>query len=117
MGYDTVRISELAKSLKLQSKEVIEKLEKMGITGKTHSSTVTQDQIKRLKVFMAEGEVTKAKPKAFIVKKAKVEEKEAEKEAKKEEAKELKKEIKKAIEAEKPKTIERPSHPKIEIVR
>jgi translation initiation factor IF-2 len=117
MGYDTVIISELAKSLKLQSKEVIEKLEKMGITGKTHSSTVTQEQIKRLKVFIAEGEVTKAKPKAFIVKKAKVEEKEAEKEAKKEEAKELKKEIKKAIESEKPKTIEKPSHPKIEIVR
>ncbi len=117
MSYETVRISELAKSLKLQSKEVIEKLEKMGITGKTHSSTVTQEQIKRLKVFMAEGEVTKAKPKAFIVKKAKVEEKVAEKEAKKEEAKELKKEIKKAIEGDKPKAAEKPSHPRIEIVR
>ena len=117
MSYETVRISELAKSLKLQSKEVIEKLEKMGITGKTHSSTVTQEQIKRLKVFMAEGEVTKAKPKAFIVKKAKVEEKVAEKEAKKEEAKELKKEIKKAIEGDKPKSVEKPSHPRIEIVR
>ena len=118
MSYETVRISELAKSLKLQSKEVIEKLEKMGISGKTHSSTVTQEQIKRLKVFLAEGEVAKAKPKAFIVKKAKVEEKVAEKEAKKEEAKELKKEIKKAIEEnERPKTAEKSSHPKIEIVR
>ncbi len=115
MGYETIRISELAKSLKLQSKEVIEKLEKIGITGKTHTSTVTQDQVKRLKVFMAEGEVIK-KPKAFIVKKAKVEEKEAAKEAAKEEARELKKEIKKATEPEK-KVEKAPAPSRVEIVR
>ena len=46
MSYETVRISELAKELGLQSKEVIEKFAQLGVTGKTHSSTVTQDQIK-----------------------------------------------------------------------
>ena len=75
MSYETVRISELAKELGLPSKEVVEKFEKIGVTNKTHSSTVTQDQIKRLKTFIADGGVKKtSKPKAFVVKKAKVEE-------------------------------------------
>ncbi len=113
MSYETVRISELAKELKLTSKEVLEKFEKIGVTGKTHSSTVTTEQIRRLKDFIDNGS-QKAKPKAFIVKKAKVAEEEAKKEAKKEEEKELKNEIKKAI--EKPKT-QTASHPKVEIVR
>ena len=74
MSYETVRISELAKELGLPSKEVVEKFEKIGVTNKTHSSTVTQDQIKRLKTFIADGGVKKtSKPKAFVVKKAKVE--------------------------------------------
>ena len=60
MSYETVRISELAKELGLQSKEVIEKFAQLGVTGKTHSSTVTQDQIKRLKDFIANGGVKKA---------------------------------------------------------
>ena len=81
MSYETVRISELAKELGLQSKEVVEKFEKIGVTNKTHSSTVTQDQIKRLKEFIADGGVKKtAKPKAFVVKKAKVAEPEPAKE-------------------------------------
>ncbi len=72
MSYETVRISELAKELGLPSKEVVEKFSQMGITGKTHSSTVTLDQINRLKDFIASGGVKKAqKPKAFVVKKAK----------------------------------------------
>ncbi len=72
MSYETVRISELAKELGLPSKEVVEKFAQMGVTGKTHSSTVTQDQISRLKDFIANGGVKKvAKPKAFVVKKAK----------------------------------------------
>ena len=73
MSYDTpVRINELSKELGISSKEIIEKLAQMSITGKTHSSTLTPDQIKRLQEFMALGSnsVTK-KPKAFIVKKAK----------------------------------------------
>ena len=73
MSYETVRISELAKDLGIPSKEVVEKLAQMGITNKTHSSTVTMEQIKRLKDFIADGGVKKAaKPKAFVVKKAKV---------------------------------------------
>jgi len=113
MSYETKRISELAKELGKSSKEVLEKLEEMGIKGKTHSSTVTQEQIKRLKDFMENGTL-KTKPKAFVVKKAKVEEKEAAKVAAKEEAKERKEELKKAI--EKPK-IEKVQRPQIEIVR
>ena len=74
MSYETIRISELAKELGLQSKEVVEKFAQMGITGKTHSSTVTVDQISRLKDFIANGGVKAvAKPKAFVVKKAKQE--------------------------------------------
>ena len=42
MSYETVRISELAKELGLQSKEVIEKFAQIGITGKTHSRTVSK---------------------------------------------------------------------------
>ena len=113
MSYETKRISELAKELGKTSKEVLEKLESIGIKGKTHSSTVTQEQIKRLKDFMENGAV-KAKPKAFVVKKAKVEEKEAAKEAAKEEAKERKEELKKAI--EKP-VADKVQRPRIEIVR
>ena len=72
MSYETVRISELAKELGLTSKEVVEKFAKIGVTNKTHSSTVTQDQIARLKDFIANGGVKKTtKPKAFVVKKAK----------------------------------------------
>ena len=75
MGFETIRINELAKELKLTSKEVIEKLAQISITGKTHSSTLTVDQVKRLKDFINAGSVKEVKkPKAFIVKKAKVQE-------------------------------------------
>ena len=36
MSYETIRISELAKELGLQSKEVVEKFVQIGVTGKTH---------------------------------------------------------------------------------
>jgi translation initiation factor IF-2 len=109
MSYETIRISELAKELALSSKEVIEKFAQLGITGKTHSSTVTVDQISRLKEFIENGGVKKVtKPKAFVVKKAKVE-------PPPEEIKEEKKDDKKSAEkAEKPAKIERP---KVEIVK
>lgn len=77
MSFETIRINELAKELKLTSKEVIEKLSQISITGKTHSSTLTIDQVKRLKDFINAGSVKEIKkPKAFIVKKAKVQEQE-----------------------------------------
>ena len=71
MSYETVRISELAKELGIPSKEVVEKFSQIGVVNKTHSSSVTMEQVKRLKQFIADGGVKKtAKPKAFIVKKA-----------------------------------------------
>jgi len=74
MSFDTpIRINELAKELNLTSKEIIEKLAQLQITGKTHSSTITPDQIKRLKEFISQGsQIVVKKPKAFVVKKAKV---------------------------------------------
>ena len=69
MSYETVRISEVAKELQLSSKEVIEKFAQIGVTGKIHSSTVTMEQVKRLKDFIASGGVKEIKkPKAFVVK-------------------------------------------------
>lgn len=74
MSLDTIRINELAKELNLSSKEVLDKFVQLSITGKTHSSTVTADQRKKLEDFIASGEkVEVKKPKAFIVKKAKTE--------------------------------------------
>lgn len=74
MSPDNIRVNELAKELNLTSKDVLDKLAQLSITGKTHSSTVTADQIKRLKDFIAAGsKIEVKKPKAFVVKKAKVE--------------------------------------------
>ncbi len=81
MSFDTIRINELAKELGLTSKEVIEKFAQISITGKTHSSTVTLDQVSRLKEFIASGGVKEPKkPKAFVVKKAKTAEPEVKEE-------------------------------------
>lgn len=116
MSYETIRISELAKELGLQSKEVVEKFAQIGITGKTHSSTVTVDQISRLKDFIANGGVKKVyKPKAFVVKKAKTEQVVEEK---KEEVKETPV-VEKIDKPEAPvtKTVERVERPKIEVVK
>ena len=72
MSYETVRINELAKEMGFQSKEVIEKFAQIGITGKTHSSTVTMEQVTKLKAFVENGGKAEVKkPKAFIVKKSK----------------------------------------------
>lgn len=109
MSYETVRISELAKELGLQSKEVVDKFAQMGITGKTHSSTVTVDQISRLKDFIANGGVKPAqKPKAFVVKKAK---QEVEPEAPKVQKQE------KVPLVEKVAKVEKVERPKVEVVK
>ena len=111
MSYETIRISELAKELGLQSKEVIEKFAQMGITGKTHSSTVTVDQISRLKDFIANGGVKSvAKPKAFVVKKAN-QEPEPVVEEKKETPVEKKPVVEKVV------RVERVERPKVEVVK
>lgn len=104
MSFETIRINELAKELKLTSKEIIEKLAQISITGKTHSSTLTVDQVRRLKDFINAGSVKEVKkPKAFIVKKAKVVEAESSKQAEEKASEEPKKTI-----------IERP---KVEVVK
>ena len=104
MSFETIRINELAKELKLTSKEIIEKLAQISITGKTHSSTLTVDQVRRLKDFINAGSVKEVKkPKAFIVKKAKVVEAEPSKQAEEKASEEPKKTI-----------IERP---KVEVVK
>lgn len=101
MSLDDIKVNELAKELNLSSKEVIEKFAQISITGKTASSIVTADQVKRLKEFINAGsQVEVKKPKAFIVKKAKAPA--AEEEKKPEETAKTEKEVEK---------------PKIEIVK
>ncbi len=105
MSFDTIRINELAKELGLTSKEVIEKFAQISVTGKTHSSTVTVDQVKRLKEHIATGGVKEAKkPKAFVVKKAKTPEATPV-------AEEVKEEEKPVVE------VKKSSVPKVEIVK
>ena len=108
MSYETVRINELAKELNLSNKDLLEKLAKISIVGKTHSSTLTPDQVKKIKDFIANGEKLDkpSKPKAFIVKKSKEVEK-VEIETPKEEKK---------LETKKT-PVEEPARPKVEIVK
>ena len=71
---ENIRVYEAAKELGLTNKEMIEQLEaKIGVKVKSHSSTLTMTQFKRFKE-MLQSPSTEApkKPKAFIVKKAKV---------------------------------------------
>ena len=118
-----MRVSELAKELGLTSKEVIEKLAQIQIIVKTHSSSVTPDQIKRLKDSLNVGVKSETKkPKAFIVKKAKPEEKPEVKVVVEETKTEDKKEETKTIETtpkeeKKVQRIEKVERPKVEVVR
>ena len=108
-----MRVSELAKELGLTSKEVIEKLASIQIVVKTHSSAVTPDQVKRLKDFIAGGSKTEVKkPKAFIVKKAKPEEKPEVKVVEQEKATEQEE-----VKSEPSKTVEKVERPKVEVVK
>lgn len=70
---NSLRVSELAKELGLTSKEVIEKFAEVDIIVKSHSNTVTPTQIRKLKEHLGiVPQKSSAKPKAFVVKKAKV---------------------------------------------
>lgn len=94
MSLDSIRVNELAKELNLSNKDVLEKFAQLSITGKTHSSTVTADQAQKLRDFVNAGsKIEVKKPKAFIVKKAKIDKKEEETttEAPKKEIEEIKK--------------------------
>src|SRR5574344_777506 len=73
MSFETIRINELAKELGLSNKELLDKFAQISVTGKTHSSTVTVDQVNRLKEFIKNGSVQEVKkPKVFVVKKSKL---------------------------------------------
>ena len=70
---NSIRVSELAKELGLTSKEVIEKFSEIDIIVKSHSNTVTPIQIRKLKEHLGVlPQKSSAKPKAFVVKKAKI---------------------------------------------
>lgn len=108
---DNIRVSELAKELGLTSKEVIEKFAQISINVKSHSNTVTPLQVSKLKDFIADGsKLPSKKPKAFIVKKAKV---------KTEEPVVEKQEVSKSEPKEEVKKVEKPAAPKtgIEVVK
>ena len=68
---DSLRVSELAKELNLSSKELIEKFAEIDIAVKSHSNTVTPDQIRKVKEHLGVAPKKNTAKKAFIVKKAK----------------------------------------------
>ena len=79
-----MRVHELAKELGVTAKELMETAkDKLDIVFKSHSATVSQGNADKIKAHYAAPTEKKAKPKAFIVKKAKVE-KPVEEEAKEE---------------------------------
>ena len=117
MSFETKRINEIAKELNMTSKEILEKLANLNITGKTHSSTLTPDQERRLRDFIKGGSVPRSaqKPKAFVVKKAKVAEPAAEVKAEEPKKEEVKKE--EPVKAKRPQIeVVRPQS-RLEIVR
>jgi translation initiation factor IF-2 len=87
MSLDSIRVNELAKKLNLTSKQILERCASLLISAKTHSSTITVDQARRIEEYVPGNLNTEIKkPKAFIVKKTKVESK-SEEEIEKEEIK------------------------------
>ncbi len=68
---DNIRVSELAKELNITSKELLEKFAEISISVKTHSSTVSSEQIRKIKEHLGVVPKKNTAKKAFIVKKAK----------------------------------------------
>ncbi len=67
-----MRVHELAKELNTTAKELIEKANaQLGIVLKSHSATVSEANIDKIKALYNKKDEKKAKPKAFIVKKQK----------------------------------------------
>ncbi len=74
-NWRNMRVHELAKELNITSKELIEKAnEKLGLSLKSHSSTVGDAYIDKIKALYKKDQKTSVKPKAFVVKKQKVSE-------------------------------------------
>ena len=125
---DSIRVSELARELGMTSKEVIEKFGEIDIIVKSHSNTVTPTQIRKLKEHLGlSAKKSSAKPKAFVVKKAKpaaeetpkeeAKTKKAEKEEPAKESKEEKKPEKGVVRVERTKIEYPKNQSRIEIVR
>ncbi len=69
-----MRVHELAKELGVSAKELMETAkDKLGIVFKSHSVSVTQGNVDNIRALYVKPEEKKAKPKAFVVKKAKAE--------------------------------------------
>ena len=67
-----MRVHELAKELNISSKELIEKAnEALGLSLKSHSSTISDGSIDKIKALYVKSDKPTSKPKAFIVKKQK----------------------------------------------
>ncbi len=73
MDKENIRVYELAKELGLANKALIEHMEKIGIKVKSHSSGLTSDQVEQIKKSFAPKHSEEVRrPKAFIIKKSKV---------------------------------------------
>ena len=104
---DNLRVSELAKELNITSKELIEKFAEISISVKSHSNTVTSDQIRKIKEHLGVAPKKNTAKKAFIVKKAKPTE----------EPEVVKQEVKEPAKIERVERIQRVEKaPKIEVV-
>ncbi len=67
-----MRVHELAKELNTTAKELIERANtRLGVVLKSHSATVSEANIDKIRALYTKPEEKKAKPKAFIVKKQK----------------------------------------------
>lgn len=67
-----MRVHELAKELNTTAKELIERANiKLGVVLKSHSATVSEANIDKIRALYTKTEEKKAKPKAFVVKKQK----------------------------------------------
>ena len=111
---DSLRVSELARELGMTSKEVIEKFGEIDIIVKSHSNTVNPTQIRKLKEHLGlMPKKSSAKPKAFVVKKAKVQTEEL----KQEEEPKQEKKSKPATKTEKTEEVKQEEKPAVRIER
>ncbi len=122
MSYERIRINELSKELGLSNQEVLDKFAAIGISIKSHSSTVTIDQVKKVKDYIAQGSQPKVenKPRVMVVKKAKAPDEKPEvtiEEKKVEPAKKTDLDDESKAEKKVENATEEPSRPKIEVVK
>src|ERR1700748_3050292 len=53
-----VRINDLARELEVKSRPILDALEAIGVTGKTHSSSIEADQAARAREYFKNGRIT-----------------------------------------------------------